>query len=180
MEHRVIERCKAGDLSAFEVLFERYGRKLYGLCLRMSGNQEDAEDLLQEVFVILLNKIKSFRGESKFSTWLYRVAVNTCLNHIRKRRDDVITLEGEQIPPLESNFDGDQAVKRAALRRAIVGLPPGYRAAVILHDIQGFNHKEIAEIMGISEGASKSQLFKARRKLRGMLKLSPKQTRAAT
>ena len=83
MEEEVIERCKNGDLQAFEALFEQFGRRLYGLCLRMSGNSADAEDLMQEIFVLVLTKIKTFRGEAKFSTWLYRLAVNACISHLR-------------------------------------------------------------------------------------------------
>jgi RNA polymerase sigma-70 factor (ECF subfamily) len=172
MEKRLIERCKAGDISAFEAVFERYGQKLFGLCLRMSGRKEDAEDLLQEVFVILLTKIKGFRGEAKFSTWLYRVAVNTCLNHIRKSKRVGLFIAADEEPQGEAGVGLEPTVQRTALKRAITGLPTGYRTAVILHDLQGFNHREIAEIMGITEGASKSQLFKARKKLKEMLQYS--------
>ena len=171
-EQKLIAKCKDGDLAAFEAVFDSYGRKLFGLCLRMSGSHEDAEDLMQEIFMVLLTKIKGFRGESKFSTWLYRIAVNTCLNHIRKQKGIMVSLNPEEERPEWGSSADSPSLQRTALKRAISSLPPGYRAAVILHDIQGFNHKEIAGILGISEGASKSQLFKARRKLRDYMKVS--------
>lgn len=170
METQIIQRCKDGDLHAFEEVFHRYGGKLFGLCLRMCGNRSDAEDLLQEIFVLLLNKIRAFRGESRFSTWLYRVAVNACISHLRRQRTVQVPLDEQNAEfPARGGDAPDAAVHRAALVRAIGSLPEGYRAAVILHDIQGFSHDEIAEILGISAGASKSQLFKARRRMREMI-----------
>jgi RNA polymerase sigma-70 factor (ECF subfamily) len=169
MEDRLIERCKAGDIRAFEDLYRKYGRRLYGLCLRMSGSREDAEELMQDVFVVLLGKIGSFRGDAKFSTWLYRIAVNVCISRLRKRRSDQVSIDDEEGGPLEIPAPSSPVIQRALLKRAIANLPAGYRAVVIMHDIQGFNHKEIAGIMGISVGASKSQLFKARRRLRRMI-----------
>lgn len=170
METQIIQRCKDGDLHAFEEVFHRYGGKLFGLCLRMCGNRSDAEDMIQEIFVLLLNKIQAFRGESRFSTWLYRVAVNACISHLRRRRDAQVPLDDDLPEPVSRAADApDAAVHRTALIRALGQLPEGYRAAVILHDIQGFNHEEIAGILGISVGASKSQLFKARRRMRELM-----------
>ena len=169
MEEEVIERCKNGDLQAFEALFKQFGRRLHGLCLRMSGNSADAEDLMQEIFVLVLTKIKTFRGEAKFSTWLYRLAVNTCISQLRKRRPASTTFDEGDFEAVGVSSDPEPVVRRATLKRAIAGLPVGYRTAVILHDVQGYKHREIAAMRGISVGASKSQLFKARRVLRGVL-----------
>lgn len=169
MDNELIERCKGGDLHAFESLFEEFGKKLFGLCLRMSGDRHDAEDIIQEIFVILINKIKAFRGDSKFSTWLYRVAVNTCISFLRKKKAATVPLEDSIASRPELMVNPQPLVRREALKKAIAMLPDGYRTTVIMHDIQGYNHREIAEIMGISIGASKSQLFKARRKLREMI-----------
>ncbi|HUX08593.1 MAG TPA: sigma-70 family RNA polymerase sigma factor [Acidobacteriota bacterium] len=169
MEEKLIERCKNGDLRAFEDLYKQYGRKLYGLCLRMSGNEADAEELMQEVFVILLSKIKSFRGDARFSTWLYRITVNTCISHLRKKKIKQVSLEDEPETSGALSVEPAPMAQHETLKHGIAGLPAGYRAAVIMHDVQGLNHNEIAEIMGISVGASKSQLFKARRKLRDYL-----------
>jgi RNA polymerase sigma-70 factor (ECF subfamily) len=169
MEEKLIERCKSGDLRAFEEIYNSFGRKLYGLCLRMSGNEADAEELMQEVFVILLSKIKSFRGEAKFSTWLYRIGVNTCISHLRKKRIKQVSFDEEPERIDSLGTPAAPLAQRESLKRGIAGLPAGYRAAVIMHDIQGMNHNEIAEVLGITVGASKSQLFKARRKLRDFL-----------
>jgi len=169
MEKKTIDRCKDGDLRAFEEIYRQYGRKLYGLCLRMSGNEADAEELMQEIFVILLKKIKTFRGEASFSTWLYRIGVNTCISHLRKGRIKSVPLPDEMDSSAAVGVAPPPMAQHEGLERAIAELPAGYRAAVIMHDVQGFNHKEIAAILGITEGASKSQLFKARRKLRGMI-----------
>jgi len=168
MDNELVQRCKAGDVKAYEELYKLYGNKLFGLCLRMSGNRGEAEDLMQEIFVILIKKINAFRGDAKFSTWLYRVAVNTCISHLRKRKGTKVDIEDHVTNPAMTTRP-DPLAQRAALKKAISELPEGYRTAVVMHDIQGFNHKEIAEILGITEGASKSQLFKARRKLREMI-----------
>ncbi len=179
MEEEVIERCKNGDLQAFEALFEQFGRRLYGLCLRMSGNSADAEDLMQEIFMLVLTKIKTFRGEAKFSTWLYRLAVNACISHLRKRRPGSISFDLGEFEAAEFSSAPEPIVRRTALKRAIAELPVGYRTAVILHDIQGYKHTEIAAMRGISVGASKSQLFKARRALREVLSTGEAQVEIA-
>jgi len=166
MEAHIIQRCKNGDLDAFEQVYKRFGNKVFGLCLRMVKNRETAEDLVQEVFVLLLRKINTFRGDAKFGTWLYRIATNTCLSHLRKqntRRESTDTYE--TAVQLQQAPEEDLA-HRQALKSAIAELPEGYRASVVLHDIQGYTHNEIGEMLGITSGASKSQLFKARRKLR--------------
>jgi RNA polymerase sigma-70 factor (ECF subfamily) len=166
MEAQIIQRCKDGDLDAFENIYKQYGDRIFGLCLRMSKSRETAEDLVQEVFILLIRKIKSFRGESKFSTWLYRISVNTCLSYLRKQQTKKETTEGFDAAAALQKASSPDVVHREALKKAIAELPEGYRASVVLHDIQGYSHKEIGTMLGISDGASKSQLFKARRKLR--------------
>ena len=168
-EERLIERAKNGDLRAFEEVYKQYGRKLFGLCLRMCGNEADAEELMQEIFMNLLGKIKTFRGDAKFSTWLYRVGVNTCISHLRRRRIQQIPLDEELESSPVMGVNAPPLLQRESLKRALAELPAGYKSAVIMHDIQGFNHREIADVMGISIGASKSQLFKARRRLRELI-----------
>lgn len=179
-ERKIVHGCKNGDLRSFERVFELYGRKLFGLCFRMTGSYADAEDLMQEVFMTVLTKIKAFREEARFSTWLYRVAVNKCISHLRKNRQVFVSSENGDETIEELRVKQPPVLKRTALEGAIAELPHGYKTAVILHDIQGFNHKEIGEIMGITEGASKSQLFKARRKLRDILETPKAQTETAT
>lgn len=169
MDKEVIERCKSGDIHAFGTLFEEFGEKLFGLCLRMSGDRNDAEDIIQEIFVILIKKIRAFRGDAKFSTWLYRVAINTCISFLRKKKSITVSLEDVLASRSELAVKPQPVIQRELLKKAITLLPDGYRTTIVLHDIQGYNHREIAEIMGTSIGASKSQLFKARKKLKDLI-----------
>ena len=168
-------RAGAGDIEAFEMLYHRHFRRVYSLCLRMLGNPTEAEDLTQEVFTHLFNKIGTFRGESAFTTWLHRMTVNQVLMYLRKRstRSELTTEEGEtpvQIVQGTENPNRMPIIDRIALEKAIAELPPGYRAALVLHDVEGYDHDEIARMLGVAEGTSKSQLHKARLKLRNILK----------
>ncbi|HEV7700899.1 MAG TPA: sigma-70 family RNA polymerase sigma factor [Pyrinomonadaceae bacterium] len=168
------QRAAAGDLVAFEMVYEKYHRRTYSLCLRMTANQTEAEDLTQEVFIQLFRKIGSFRGDSAFSTWLHRLTVNQVLMHFRRRsvKNEKTTEEGdmpEQAVTGSANPNRMAVVDRIALKNAIRQLPNGYRRVFILHDVEGFEHEEVARLMGISVGTSKSQLHKARLKLRGLL-----------
>ncbi len=164
----------SGNIAAFELLYERYHRRTYSLCLRMTSSQTESEDLTQEVFIQLFRKIGSFRGESAFSTWLHRLTVNQVLMHFRRRsvKNEKTSEDGEmpeQIVPGTENQSKMPVLDRIALTRAIEQLPPGYKSAFVLHDVEGFEHEEVARILGISVGTSKSQLHKARLKLRGLL-----------
>jgi len=153
-------------------------RRVYSLCLRMTGNTAEAEDLAQEAFLQLFRKISTFRGESAFSTWLHRLAVNVVLMHLRKKGLQQISLDevdSSQDEPIKRDYgDNDRrlmgSIDRIGLSRAIQELPPGYRTVFVLHDIEGYEHNEIAEIMKCSVGNSKSQLHKARMKLRDWLR----------
>lgn len=168
-------RCCAGDLAAFEELYRTHAGRLYSVALRLLGNPADAEDLLQEIFLAAHRKLDTFRGESALGTWLYRLATNLCLDHLRSRagRSNQITDALDDAPGL---FDGatstlaEQTVTKMDLERALARLPEGCRAAFVLHDVQGLEHREVAEILGIAEGTSKSQVHKARLKLRGLLR----------
>ena len=168
-------QAAAGDTGAFEQLYRRHFRRVYALCFRMLGNPTEAEDLTQDVFTHLFNKVGSFRGESAFTTWLHRLTVNQVLMYFRRRsaRPEFTTDEGEtptQIVRGTENPDRMPIIDRIALERAITQLPPGYRTVFVLHDVEGHDHFEIAEILGVSEGTSKSQLHKARLKLRQILR----------
>jgi len=180
-EATAIERAKEGDSESFEALYGLHKRRVYSLCLRMTGNTAEAEDLTQEAFLQLYRKIATFRGESAFSTWLHRLAVNVVLMHLRKKGLPEVSLQ-ETLEPTEEDGPkrdiGSQdqtlagSIDRVNLERAIESLPPGYRIIFVLHDIEGYEHNEIAEMMGCSIGNSKSQLHKARMKLRDLLKTS--------
>ena len=179
-ETQLVARAQRGNEEAFAALFEMHKRRVYSLCLRMTGNTAEAEDLTQEAFLQLFRKISTFRGESAFSTWLHRLAVNVVLMHLRKKGLQQVSLDeadSSQGEPVKRDYgDHDQRLKgsidRISLSRAIADLPPGYRTVFVLHDVEGYEHNEIAEIMNCSVGNSKSQLHKARMKLRDWLRQS--------
>jgi RNA polymerase sigma-70 factor, ECF subfamily len=179
-EGEAIERAKQGDANAFEALYHLHRRRVYSLCLRMTANTAAAEDLTQEAFLQLFRKIGTFRGESAFSTWLHRMSVNVVLMQLRKKGLNVVPLEetvegDEESPRKEPGADDVRlagSIDRLQLEHAIGDLPPGYRMIFLLHDVQGYEHNEIAEMVGCSIGNSKSQLHKARMKLRELLKAS--------
>jgi len=187
-EAEAIQRAQRGDAESFEALYGLHKRRVYSLCLRMTGNTAEAEDLTQEAFLQLYRKIATFRGESAFSTWLHRLAVNVVLMHLRKKGLPEVSLEETMEPQQEDGPKKDigardnvlaGSIDRVNLERAIESLPPGYRIIFVLHDIEGYEHNEIAEMMGCSIGNSKSQLHKARMKLRDLLKLSRAEQKAS-
>ena len=175
----MIARAQKGDEEAFTALFEAHKRRVYSLCLRMTGNTAEAEDLAQEAFLQLFRKISTFRGESAFSTWLHRLTVNVVLMHLRKKGLQQVSLDEpdtSQDEPVKRDYGDDDrrltgSIDRIGLQNAIAELPPGYRTVFVLHDVEGYEHNEIAEIMNCSVGNSKSQLHKARMKLRERLRL---------
>ncbi len=178
-EAEAIRLAQAGNAAAFEFLYRLHGRRVYALCLRMVGNPADAEDLMQEAFLQLFRKIGTFRGESAFSTWLHRMTVNVVLMRLRKKSLPTDSLEEAMEPDAENSAPKRDvgapdlrltgAVDRVNVERCIEKLPPGYRSVFVLHDVQGYEHNEIADIMGCSVGNSKSQLHKARTRLRDLL-----------
>src|SRR6266567_2864383 len=175
----LVARARRGEEAAFEALFESHKRRVYSLCLRMTRNSADAEDLTQQAFLQVFRKIANFRGESKFSTWLHRLAVNEVLMHLRRQRPAAVSLDENEASQEGSAprqyLDNDRrllgTVDRIDLERAIAKLSPGYRTAFVLFDLEGYEHHEIAQMMNWSVGNSKSQLHKARRKLRDWLRL---------
>jgi RNA polymerase sigma-70 factor (ECF subfamily) len=175
------QRAADGDMAAFEELYQRHHRRVYSVCMRMLQNATEAEDLTQEVFIQLYRKISSFRGDSAFTTWLHRMTVNQVLMHFRKRsvKYEKTTEEGEtptQVVVGTENAQKMPIVDKIALDNAIEQLPNGYRNVFVLHDIEGYEHEEVAKILGCSVGTSKSQLHKARLKMRKLLgkKSAPK------
>lgn len=178
-ETRAIEAARNGDGNAFEVLYNLHKRRVYSLCLRMVNDGAEAEDLTQEAFLQLFRKIGTFRGESAFSTWLHRLTVNLVLMRLRKKGLWTMSLDEPGQDPDDSRpmeiGTADNAltgsVDRITLDRAIGALPPGYRLVFQLHDVEGYEHQEIADMVGCSVGNSKSQLHKARMKLRDLLQM---------
>jgi RNA polymerase sigma-70 factor, ECF subfamily len=178
-ESEAIRLAQGGNAHAFEQLYGLHSRRVYSLCLRMAGDPTDAEDLTQEAFLQMFRKVHTFRGESSFSTWLHRLTVNVVLMRIRKKRhvekslDAMFEPEEESKVPVEFGAPDlrlSGMLDHLNLDRAIDQLPEGYREMFILHDVQGYEHKEIAAILGCSIGNSKSQLFKARLRLRDLLR----------
>ena len=165
----------SGNMSAFEEIYQRHHRRVYSICLRMLQNAFEAEDLTQDVFIQLYRKIGSFRGDSAFTTWLHRMTVNQVLMHFRKRtvKFEKTTEEGETPVQIVSGTENPfkmRVVDKIALENAIDQLPAGYKNVFMLHDVEGFEHEEVARILGCSVGTSKSQLHKARLKLQKLLK----------
>ena len=174
-----IRLAQQGDAAAFETIYQLHSRRVYALCLRMIGDPAEAEDLTQEAFLQLFRKIHTFRGESAFSSWLHRLTANIVLMRFRKKRPVPVSLEdmlrpddeqnritfeiGALDPRLSGLFD------RLNLHEALEQLPAGYKSMFLLHDVHGYEHNEIASILGCSVGNSKSQLHKARKRLRELL-----------
>lgn len=159
-----VARAQGGDVRAFEALYRAHAPRIHGLCRRLTGSASNAEDLTQEVFVRAWQRLRSFRGESAFSTWLHRLAVNVVLGHLRAHR------------PAPTVWEGDRPASHRAtalridLEEAIASLPPSARMVFVLHDVEGYRHEEIAALARIAVGTSKAHLHRARRLLREALK----------
>jgi len=176
-EADLVARAKEGDEQAFAALFELHKRRIYSLCLLMTKDVCEAEDLTQDAFIQVFRRLATFRGDSAFSTWLYRIAVNTVLMRLRRRRPQQVSFDapistessavprefGQQDPQLSGTVD------RIVLRRAVEELPKGCRTIFLLHEVEGYQHHEIAQMLKCSVGNSKSQLHKAKIKMREML-----------
>ncbi len=174
-DFELTQAASNGDMGAFEEIYQRHHRRVYSICLRMLQNAYEAEDLTQDVFIQLYRKVGSFRGDSAFTTWLHRMTVNQVLMHFRKRnvKYEKTTEEGDtpdQVVAGTADPDKMPIVDKIALESAIDQLPTGYKNVFVLHDVEGFEHEEVARILGCSVGTSKSQLHKARLKLRKLLK----------
>ena len=182
LDSDTVKRAQQGDSDAFAALFHAHKARIYSVCLRMTNNAAEAEDLTQDAFLQVFRKIATFRGDSAFSTWLHRIAVNTVLMHFRKKSLSQVSLDEPY-----SNSDGAKirreygtrdnclagCVDRVALAHAIKELPHGYRTIFLLHEVEGYEHQEIAEMLGCSVGNSKSQLHKAKLRIRELLARTP-------
>ena len=172
-EARLVEACRRGERPALHTLYERYRRRVFSLIARICGAQ-DAEELTQDVFLRAFRGLAKFRGDAQLSTWMYRLAVNAALSHATRAqsraRRHVSDEELQHLPASdESEAAGDPRL-RERLKVALEALPAGYRAVLVLHDIEGLQHDEIAEILGCRVGTSKSQLHKARARMRELLR----------
>jgi RNA polymerase sigma-70 factor, ECF subfamily len=182
-EAETIRRAQRGDAAAFERLYRAHSGRVYALCLRMVGNPNEAEDLTQDAFLRVFRKIHTFRGESAFGTWLHRLALNVVLMELRKKNLEQFSLEettkagGENATPRKEFGCPDRLLKglveRVYLERAVARLSAAYRIVFVLHDVRGYKHREIAEMMDWSVGTSKAVLHRARMRLRELLQANP-------
>ena len=180
-EAAVIQSVLDGDVNAFETLVKEYEKNVYNLALRMTGNSEDAADMSQEAFIKAYNSLSSFRGDSKFSVWLYRIVSNVCLDYLRSRtRKPTVSLSTENDDGEEVELDIadesqspelllDRSLTRDAVRRGLAALPPDHREILLLREIQGLSYEEIAAALGLEAGTVKSRIFRARKKLCSVL-----------
>ena len=178
-----VRRAQAGDLAAYDQLVGQFQERIYGLCYHMTSNHEDAHDLAQDAFVKAWQALRNFKGDSSFYTWIYRIAVNTCLNHLKLRRNrtphlslndldvqpendpDLVALVSENTP----RRDASLAELQRRLNEAILKLSEDHRTVVTLHDIQGLPHEQIAKILKVNPGTVRSRLFYAHQQLQGWL-----------
>jgi len=184
----LIKRAQEGDSDAFGALFQAHRSRVYSVCLRMTSNTAEAEDLTQDAFLQVFRKIRKFRGDSAFSTWLHRIAVNEVLMHFRKKLPYNVSLDEPykdrdgaklrfECGTRDRNLAG--CIDRITLARIVKQLPPGYRTIFLLHEVEGYEHREIAEMLSCTVGNSKSQLYKARLRFRELLAPSPQARLAA-
>lgn len=177
-EKKVVGKARAGDLSAFGLLYNNYSQNVYSRCLRLTKDPDAAEDLRQDVFIQAWKKISDFRGDSRFGTWLHRVTTNIVFMHFRKKKrhpeENQISRRVKDQWSFEELLSSGppQLDNRLLLTQAVSALRPGYRAVLMLHDVDGYKHEEIARILGIPPGTSKSNLYRAHRQIRSRLKRS--------
>ena len=180
-DRALVRRAQEGDASAFATLFHTHKSKVYSVCLRLTNNTAEAEDLTQDAFVQVFRKLSSFRGDSALSTWLYRIAVNTVLMRFRKKGLPQVSMD--ELSNQDTGFVRREygsrdirlagSIDRIALTRAIAELPHGYKTVFLLHEVEGYEHQEIAQLLGCSVGNSKSQLHKAKLRIRELLGKTP-------
>lgn len=176
-EARIVRRVLDGDVNAFEKLVTEYEKNVYNIALKMTGNSEDAADMTQEAFIKAYNSLESFRGDSKFSVWMYRITTNVCLDFLRSRsRKPTVSLSVEDDDGGETELDIpdesqspelllERGLTRDAVRRGLAALPEDYRQILLLREIQGFSYEEIAAVLKLESGTVKSRIFRARKKL---------------
>ena len=168
--HReLVERCRSGERQAQFDLYKHYNRAMYNICLRMLTHQQDAEDVLQLSFVQVFKKLDSFRFESSIGAWIKRIVVNNCINHLKRRRVNFEEWDAKHDPIVEDEAPNPPGISVARVKRAMQKLPDGYRAVFSMYALEGYDHQEIADILGVTEATSKSQYCRARKKLKDIL-----------
>ena len=166
----LIEECSKGSSRAQYVLYNQYSKAMYNLAYRILNNREDAEDMLQEAFVDCFRNINSFRFESTFGAWLKKILINKCINHIKKKKIDLTLCENLPVNVYEEEEEEEVVYDTGKIFRGIEKLPDGYRVILTLYLLEGYDHSEISQIMGITESTSKSQFSRAKDKLKNILR----------
>jgi RNA polymerase sigma factor (sigma-70 family) len=173
MHDDLIARCKAGDRGAYYRIYKLYSRSMYNVSFRITGREEDAEDALQEAFISAFRSLASYRADATFGAWLKRIVVNKSINVLKKRRYELLPEDADwEMVEEEVAADYKEGLTVERVKKAIEELPDGYRTVLSLYLLEGYDHQEIAEIMGISQSTSKSQLNRAKGKLREKLTIS--------
>jgi RNA polymerase sigma-70 factor (ECF subfamily) len=170
--HELLAACRQGDPRAFEEVVRRTYRHVYTQALRLVGDRQDAEDVAQEAYLRMFRGLAGFRGEAQFETWLYRIVVNAAMTHLRRRRrfGELLTETGEEPEQFPADVQvAEEAVDRDALERALSALPMSLRTTLVMKDVYGLSCKEIGEQLGVSEGAVKVRLHRARKRLKERL-----------
>jgi len=164
----LIEQCRRGDRKAQFRLYRQFSKAMYNLAYRFMNNREDAEDMLQEAFIDCFRNIRSYRSESTFGQWLKRILINKCINHLRKKKVDLLYFEN--VPDTPEEKLSESILDTSAIFTGIEMLPDGYRIILTLHLLEGYSHSDIAGLLGITESTSKSQYSRARSRLRNIIK----------
>lgn len=170
-EQQLMQRCLSGDIAAFRQLYEQHKNGLFNIAMRIHQNVQDAEDSLQEAFIKIFRALPDFKGECKLATWIYQILLNTCFSSLKQKRSSVKRFIRSSKINLDKVAKSDKNPDTSIILEQEIGaLPLGYRTVFVLHEVEGFGHEEIAELLEITIGTSKSQLFKAKKMLRKRLK----------
>lgn len=171
VHHDIVQACKQGDRKAQYKLYKLYAKAMFAICMRMTNNSAEAEDVLQEAFLDAFRKIDTFRGQSTFGAWLKRIVINRSINHLKKRKLDLFSVDQMDFKDeVQYRDEEDLKLQVNQVHQAIQELPDGFRMVLTLYLLEGYDHKEISEILGITESTSKSQYNRAKKKLVKILK----------
>lgn len=167
----LVQACKRGERKAQHQIYKLYSKAMYNICMRMTNNTADAEDVLQEAFIDAFRKIHTFKAESTFGAWLKRIVINKSINHLKKRRIDFVEMENYEFGDEDNRLDEEHLhFKVNQVHKAIQDLPNGFRTVLTMYLLEGYDHREISQFLGISESTSKSQYNRAKKKLLKILR----------
>lgn len=171
----LVYRCQRGDREAFRQLYNEYSKAMYNVCLRMMNNTHDAEDMLQEAFILVFKNMESYRGEATLGAWIKRIVINKCLNQLKKSRPHFIQVDDMELKNEETTVNEEEFILSVnSIKEAIQKLPDGYRVVLSLYLFENYSHGEIAEKLGISQSTAKTQYMRAKQKIRELIALPQK------